>query len=313
MATGACGIQCDVCGLHSRGICSTCGPGKSPEAGQKQDAQMRLFGTPCPILACSIQRGLDFCSRDCIDFPCDLYSAGPYPFADAFLTMQGRRRKELPPAKTPSGGSVEIPPEYWDELTERNLGVICQNSGASKHFSNGILVPFMRESLLLDLNRRAVLTQKHNTWEPSSDKLLELICLVYLLNASPARDLGDLVGPRELKCGHFFTGPHELDVKPLLGVFGKNPGLFREVACSLEAEELDLTDCAYRFRVFPKIPVHLLLWEEDEEFPARLGVLFDRSIELHLAADAVWGLFNLLARRLVKEAHDLGSARERHE
>ena len=32
MATGACGINCDVCLLKVAGICSTCGAGGSPEA-----------------------------------------------------------------------------------------------------------------------------------------------------------------------------------------------------------------------------------------------------------------------------------------
>jgi hypothetical protein len=305
MSTGACGIQCDVCGLNERGICSTCGPGKSPEAAAKLEAQYRLLGAPCPILACAVERALDYCSRDCNDFPCDIFTSGPFPFSQDFLSMQERRRKEPPQEKSPSGGSVEVPPDYWDELSYRNLSVICHNTGARKHPPNGILLPFLKEYLLLDLSDRTVLMQKHAMWKSSNDKLLELICLVYLLNASPSQERGDLVGPKELKGGHFFRGPHKLDVQPLLENFGSEPSLFQAAAQRIEGEKVDLTDCAYRFQVFPKIPVHLLLWEGDEEFPPGLSVLFDRSIEEHLAPDAIWGLFNLLVRRLINEAREI--------
>jgi hypothetical protein len=52
--------------------------------------------------------------------------------------------------------------------------------------------------------------------------------------------------------------------------------------------------------VFPKIPLYYLLWQGDEEFEPRLSILFDRSIEEHLPADAVWGLVKLFTDILVR-------------
>jgi hypothetical protein len=67
----------------------------------------------------------------------------------------------------------------------------------------------------------------------------------------------------------------------------------------MQGEPVDLADVAYRFQAFPKIPIYYLLWEGDDEFPPRLTVLFDRSIDEHMAPDAVWGLFNLVTGRLL--------------
>ena len=61
MSTGACGINCDVCRLNVLGVCSTCGPGRSPEAQRKIAAQVRILGGPCPILECASIRGIDHC------------------------------------------------------------------------------------------------------------------------------------------------------------------------------------------------------------------------------------------------------------
>lgn len=299
MATGACGIQCDVCGLHVRGLCSTCGPGTSIKAAKKMEVQERILGAPCPILACAAARGIDHCSRDCPDYPCRLFTAGPYPFSEGYLDMQKRRRSERPPDRTPSGAPVEVPSEYWEALQERDPTVLSQNAGARLHSPAGFLLPFLEEFLLVETGARRILRQGPSGWEPVSDPLMELLCLVYLLNASPAPVQGHVVGVRELRGARFFSGPHDLDVQPLLARFGRDPAGFRAASERMHGELVDLADIAYRFQVFPKIPVYYLLWEGDDEFPPRLTVLFDRSIDEHLAPDAVWGLFNLLTGRLL--------------
>jgi hypothetical protein len=61
MATGACGINCDVCRLNVLGVCSSCGPGTSMEAQQKMAVQVRVLGAPCPILECAANRAIDYC------------------------------------------------------------------------------------------------------------------------------------------------------------------------------------------------------------------------------------------------------------
>jgi len=101
MPTGACGINCDVCRLNLFGICSTCGSGRSLEALQKMATQLRILGSACPILACASENRVEYCPRDCEEFPCDKFRAGPYPFSQGYLNMQERRRRERPSAKNP--------------------------------------------------------------------------------------------------------------------------------------------------------------------------------------------------------------------
>ncbi len=62
---------------------------------------------------------------------------------------------------------------------------------------------------------------------------------------------------------------------------------------------MDLADAAYRLTPLPKIPLYYLLWEGDEEFKPNLSILFDRSIERHLSADAIWGLVILVSDALL--------------
>ena len=126
MPTGACGVNCDVCYLNRIDVCSSCGPGISHEAAAKIEAQKRLFGHPCPVLACAQMNGVAYCLKDCLNFPCENFKTGPYPYSDGFLQMQERRRKQKPPAKTPSGENLEVPPLFWDDLRNINLNDFMQ-------------------------------------------------------------------------------------------------------------------------------------------------------------------------------------------
>jgi len=299
MPTGACGINCDVCRLNLLGFCSTCGAGTSKEGLKKMETQLRVLGSPCPILACASENRIEYCPRDCEAFPCDRFWAGPYPFSQGFLNMQERRRKQGEKAKTPSDDVLKVPVQYWEELRKGDTEEICEYASAKNYPPMGLLLPFLKEYLLVDTENRCLRRQSHGQWEPMENPLLELVCLVYLLNAGPQALSHEMVSVKELKSGHFFTGPHELKIQPLLECYGKDLERFKEAAEGARGEVLDLADAAYMFQAFPKVPLYYLLWKGDEEFDPRLSILFDRSIEHHLAADAIWGLVNLVSEVLL--------------
>ena len=153
---------------------------------------------------------------------------------------------------------------------------------------------------MVDIQNHTLCRQQHKEWEKLNDPLLELICLVYLLNAAPNELRNEMVGVNQLKGAHFFTGPHEMKVEPLIERFGHDPNGFIQAAERIQGEPMNLADVAYRFEAFPKVPLYFLLWVGDEEFQPRLSVLFDRSVEHHLAPDAVWGLVTLVSERLLR-------------
>ncbi len=99
--TGACGVNCLVCGLFRQGKCSPCAAGVEPEAQKKLAAQLKLLGGVCPILGCAVTRRVAYCSADCDQYPCPRFLAGPYPFSQGYLDMQMRRRSQ-PAAKPPT-------------------------------------------------------------------------------------------------------------------------------------------------------------------------------------------------------------------
>lgn len=220
--------------------------------------------------------------------------------------MQERRRGSSARSDSPPGGNVRVPKEFWDELTEKDLETVRDCSLARIHSPQGLILTFLGQEILIDMQSRCLKGLRPPGLEKIEEPLLELICLVYLLNAGPEGPRGDLISVRDLKNAHFFQGPHRLDLDPLLRKYGRDADGFRRSAESLGGRSLSMADVAYRIPALPKIPLYYLLWEGDEEFEPRMSVLFDRSVEMHLSADALWGLVNLVSRALLEEkaGHD---------
>jgi len=290
MPTGACGIQCDVCRLNTNGRCSSCGGGTSLEGRRKMAAQEKLLGAPCAILACAILNQVAHCMHDCDAFPCENFTTGPYPFSRGFLDMQTRRRSQNRGTKAPFGETVPVPPEYWKHLQAADIRALCPRAAVMEAADGGILVTAFNREIRVDPDKREIQTGGPGHWRKTADPFLELMLLVYLLNATDHPFMDEMVSAQDLRDAQFFQGPHELDTRGLVEKFGCDPEKFLKAGLQLGGTRLELADAAVQLRPFPKIPLYYLLWGADDEFPAKVSILFDRSIEKHLSADAIWGI-----------------------
>ncbi len=301
MPTGACGINCEVCKLNLLGTCSSCGPGTSVQAEQKLAAQQRLLGSTCAILACAQFNQVDYCLRDCSQFPCDNFSQGPYPYSSGYLQMQDRRRRQNPPAFAPDKSPVEVPSHFWDGLQTKDLNVLCNWTLFRPVSERQLVFQFLNEEVRVDVAERCLKRDSGSAWEKTPDPLLELVTVVYLNNVKQLYPLGrEIVGVKDLKEAHFFQGPHVLQTDPLLQRYGKDIRGFEEAARFLEGRSVDMADAAFELRPFPRVPLYFLFWQGDAEFDARISVLFDRSIESVFSADAIWGLVGRVSTALLQ-------------
>lgn len=299
MATAACGISCDVCKLNLNGTCSTCGPGTSAIAARKLSAQQRILGAPCAILACAQMNQIEYCMRDCSTFPCTNFSEGPYPYSGAFLDMQTRRRSDTANAYAADGSHLEVDAVHWEDVADRDRTDLCNWSFFEPVDGECLQFRFLNEEIRIDLCQRSLLRHKADQWQLWQDPLLTLATVMYLKGLKAVYPMGrDIVGCRDLKEGHFFAGPHELRTEPLLVRFADDIEGFQKAGAALDGKPMDMADAAVQLFPFPRVPLYFLLWRGDQEFKPRLQVLFDRSIEQALAADAIWALTNRVSMAL---------------
>lgn len=129
-----------------------------------------------------------------------------------------------------------------------------------------------------------------------------LFVIYYLLNCSGTNPCGHWVSEKDLPGGPtFFRGPHEIPTRLISERFGNDVGTFRKVAMLLGGIPLNMGDAAFRFEVTSRIPVAVLLWKGDHEFPPEARIMYDRTISRHLTLDIVFALATEICTRLGRE------------
>lgn len=128
----------------------------------------------------------------------------------------------------------------------------------------------------------------------------QVLILHYLQTDLSTIRPGDWVAYREIPGATFYFAAFvKRAVDPLKKVFGQNAQGFCGAAERLMGAPLEVGDAGFEFRVFPKVPVRLVLYVGDEEFPAEANILFERGIEQGLLPEDVAWMAGMLVYRLI--------------
>lgn len=116
--------------------------------------------------------------------------------------------------------------------------------------------------------------------------------IVYsLLKSKGTKAAGEWISEKDLPGGPtFFRGPHEMPTRLISQRFGNDIDAFKNRGLALHGITLDMGDAAFRFDIMPDIPVAVLYWAGDDEFPPEAKILYDKSISEKLTLDIVFAL-----------------------
>jgi hypothetical protein len=129
----------------------------------------------------------------------------------------------------------------------------------------------------------------------------QILVLHYLANLTDSTDVGTLISYKELPGGSIYINPFtHRAIDPLVRIFGAKPESLLEAAAHLGGKPNGLGDVGVTIRVFPRIPVTLVLWRADDEFPASGNILFDASAPLILPTEDFAVLASLVVGALKK-------------
>jgi len=127
------------------------------------------------------------------------------------------------------------------------------------------------------------------TWDV--ERFFGLFMVHYLLTSREIPIRKEWISVKDITGGvTFFRGPHEIPTHLIEKKYGADPGGFNDTCARLGGTTIDMADAAYAFRIAPRIPVAVLLWKGDDEFPPESKLLFDRSIGEHLTLDIIFAL-----------------------
>ncbi|MGQ9531434.1 MAG: DUF3786 domain-containing protein [Desulfotomaculales bacterium] len=126
------------------------------------------------------------------------------------------------------------------------------------------------------------------------------LVLQYLAGASGLPPRGQWLSFLELPDGGHHYPPFQVEaLAPLARGFDGRGEEFLKAGRLLGGEEVRMADAALVIPVFPKLPVAVLLWHGDEEFPARAAILYDAVAPSHLSTAALYVLGCELVRKML--------------
>jgi hypothetical protein len=119
----------------------------------------------------------------------------------------------------------------------------------------------------------------------------QVLILHYLNGCKGSEITGEWIAYQEVPDGRFYLDAFLRRAKnPMVQSFGDQPELLVELATkAYGARRFDHGDLSVVVQAFPKVPVALILWKGDDEFPPEGNILFDRNISgIFSAEDIAW-------------------------
>ena len=191
-------------------------------------------------------------------------------------------------------------PLHWEDLRSRSREQILGRDGVRVPIDGkGYEVDFLNSVCLVDPVAERIVELSPNPGRELPEEF-QILLIRYLVaeNGGPLEDKE--VSQKDFPGGvTFFQGPHTLNVAPIVKLYGRDPEAFEIRARELAAVPVPNGDKAMRFLPFPVMPVTYVLWKEDEEFPASVSVLFDKSITRWFELDMIFTLVLVLTERIV--------------
>ncbi len=182
----------------------------------------------------------------------------------------------------------------WELLAASDPAGVCARAGVDFDPGDGAyrLASFGKnftvkpaEQLILNREPDGEVFLKRYTY------FFRLSLLWYLVKAAPARPSGNLVKPAGLPGGEiFFKGSHVLPLEALAAKFATRPEAFLAAGEAMGGRKMTYGDAAVELFPLPKVPTTVILWTEDDEFPARADLLFDATAPQHLPLDILWSV-----------------------
>lgn len=188
-----------------------------------------------------------------------------------------------------------------EQLAETDIEEQCHRSDTQYEVIDSkkvITLDYLNKSYQIVLPRVSISAVNSKEDVSLKDKIL---MIHYLLLAKGTPLTGKLIAYKELPGGiNYFPTFSKRVIRPILEHFGTEPRLILNVAQKLGGYKADYGDVAVIINAFKKVPITLVLWRGDDEFPSEGNILFDQSVSDYLSTEDINVLCEIIAWKLVR-------------
>ena len=183
-----------------------------------------------------------------------------------------------------------------EELSGKDLNQIAVYAGAEmrggEEERSCICLEFLKKEILISWPD---IEFSYNKTPEKEVSIQEKVLLLHYLHGAYALKgptvVGEWISFQEVPDGKFYLDAfHRRARDPLVRAFGEKPELLERLAKeAFQAVPADQGDVSVIVQALPLVPIELILWAGDDEFPPSGNILFDRSIiDIISAEDIAW-------------------------
>ncbi len=199
----------------------------------------------------------------------------------------------------------------WELLSQLDPKATLTRTGAKFNSENSTYeLKCLGQDIQVSLKDREITAQS----DPGMflvNKLGEYSRLSILSYLATARDLplsGELVRPADLPGGGIFgRGTHVLPMEKFAKKFGRDHKQFFNIGEELGASVLDHGNMSLEFLPFPRVPITIIVWTGDKEFPPNAFLLFDLTCIKQLPIDIIWSTAMMSVEMILQQVRKRGS------
>jgi hypothetical protein len=185
-----------------------------------------------------------------------------------------------------------------EKLSAEPFEIILNRAGFDSENGSFFRVPFLNRVYRIGYPEFEFSDQTDTGQEIPIQEQILILHYMLAANISPVR--GQWVSYREIPGASFyFSAFVKRAIDPLKNVFGQNAQDLTNAANNLNGNPIEPGDVGFEFSLLPKVPLQLVLYVGDEEFPAEANILFDHSVGEILSPEDIAWLAGMLVYRLI--------------
>lgn len=155
---------------------------------------------------------------------------------------------------------------------------ICRKLKITDYDEGSIRLPYFGILHSVDRKTGAVSCLGEPWHEPGFDEIMAVYNLFYY-SEEGAENSGEWVHFRDVRNAGVFEDAFERQVlRPFAEAFAGKTEAFAQAGRKLGYLPLDYGDAAFQVPAFPGIPIRVIFWDGDDEFPASVTILYDKNI-----------------------------------
>ncbi len=191
------------------------------------------------------------------------------------------------------------------QLLGKNPDLVARLSGADmrrdKEGEMSLSLSFQNQKIAMTWPNFQFRLEKSQEEIPIQQQILLLHYLHGALASSGAALADEWISFQEVPDGRFYLDAFNKRAKiPLVQAFGAKPDLMVKLSAEIYgAKPFDRGDFSVVIKVLPLVPVALILWKGDEEFPPEGTLLFDKTVSKILSAEDIAWLAGMVVYPLI--------------